>query len=716
MSQTIFISNRLPITVSKKNKQITYKESIGGLATGLKGYHQHSDALWIGWPGIPQEKLTKSETEEMTSKLKNTYKSYPVGLSQHDLDLYYEGFSNKTIWPLFHYFQEKTEHDIKTWERYQKVNQKFFEATKPFIEEDSMIWIHDYQLMLLPKLIRQAFPYVKIGFFLHIPFPSYEIFRLLIWKDEILEGLLGSDLIGFHTYDYVRHFLSSVRHIKNINHNFYKLQYNDRNIAVDAFPMGIDYTFFNEHPAQIKKQNDMKIILSVDRLDYTKGIVERLNAYQTFLEIYPKYRKKVKLHLIVAPSRAKLESYDRLHQMIEKRVSEINGKFGNFEWMPIWYLYQSFTQDDLITYYKTSDILLVTPLRDGMNLIAKEYIASRNDFDGMLIISETAGAASELSEAMIINPNDAQSIAHSIKNALEMTRIERIQRNKVLHERLKTYTVQYWASDFMERLKNLGETHVIDPTTDDLDLFHLIKTYKKGKNRLFLLDYDGTLMSFKKTPAEAKPTRSLKKLILELAKPNNHHVVIISGRDHETLEAWFHDLPIDLVGDHGLWIKKQGEAWKKTLPVDDSWKKDVLTLLDKYIARIPGAFIEEKSHAVAMHYRAAEPEMMHMKLQEIKDALFTLKGKTTLEIQEGHKVIEIKDQRINKGIAAQSFLQEAVYDFILVAGDDTTDEDMFQTLNDAYMIKIGYGISKAHYRVESVKKFIDVLNALRDAK
>lgn len=712
MSKTIFISNRLPVTVSKHNKVIHYQESIGGLATGLKTYHQKTDALWIGWPGISQEKLTKNEIDDVKSVLKNDYKAAPVHLTNHDIDLYYEGFSNKTIWPLFHYFQEKTEHDLKTWERYKKVNQKFYESTRPYIEEDSIIWIHDYQLMLLPAIIRKHHPFVKIGFFLHIPFPSYEIFRLLIWKEDILEGLLGSDLIGFHTYDYVRHFLSSVRRIKSIHHTFYKLIYNDRHISVDAFPMGIDYAFFHEHPEPVKKQNPFKIILSVDRLDYTKGIVERLNAYQTFLDLYPKYRGKVKLHLIVAPSRAMLESYDALHQMIEKRVSEINGIYGNFEWMPIWYLYQSFTQEDLISYYKTSDILLVTPLRDGMNLIAKEYIASRNDHDGMLIISETAGAASEMSEAIIINPNDAHQIAESIKDVLEMTPRERKERLKVLHERLSKYTVQYWASDFMERLNNLGETHVIDPTTDDLDLKHLIKTYKAAKKRLFLLDYDGTLMSFKKTPSEARPTRALKKLISNLANQANHQVVIISGRDHETLEAWFGDLKVDLVGDHGLWIKKEGQTWLKTMHVEDIWKKEVITLLEKYTSRIPGAFIEEKSYSVALHYRTAEPEMIHLKLQEIKDALFTMKGKTTLEIQEGHKVIEIKDQRIHKGIAAEMFIKDGFHDFILVAGDDTTDEDMFKTIHEGYTIKIGYGISSAHYRVESVKIFIEVLTAL----
>jgi len=713
MSKLIFISNRLPVTVTKKQKEMTYHQSIGGLATGLKGYHQSSDALWAGWPGIASDKLQAHEQQDIKLELEQTYQSVPIFLSEKDINLYYEGFSNRTIWPLFHYFQEKTEHVQKTWDRYQKVNKAFYEGIKPYIEDDSTIWIHDYQLMLLPELIRQAHPHVKIGFFLHIPFPSYEIFRLLIWKTEILKGLMGADLIGFHTYDYVRHFLSSVRRILNITQSFYKLPYNDRYVHVDAFPMGIDYDFFAHQTLKPQPQKSkVKIILSVDRLDYTKGIVERLLAYRTFLERYPKYRTKVKLHLIVAPSRAKLEAYDILHRKIENLVSEINGAYGNFEWMPIWYLYQSFTQEDLIIYYKQSEILLVTPLRDGMNLIAKEYIASRNDNQGMLIISETAGAASELSEAIIVNPNDQEQIALGIKTALEMTKEERKNRNQIMHNRLKRYSVQFWATEFLNRLNNIDPFESVDKTTVDLDLSHLTTKYQLAQKRLLLLDYDGTLMAFKSSPSQAYPTSKLKNLIKELSKNPKNDVVIISGRDHQTLEKWFKTLDVSLVGDHGLWHKQKGGRWVKTVNVDVSWKQAAKHLLKTYVDRMPGAFIEEKSYSIALHYRAAEPEMVALKLNEIKDALFTLKGGTTLEILEGHKVIEIKDNRVNKGNASLFFSDQKPYDFILTAGDDTTDEDLFKMQKSSFSIKIGYGITLAEHRVESVLEFRDVLETL----
>ncbi|MFA7423039.1 MAG: bifunctional alpha,alpha-trehalose-phosphate synthase (UDP-forming)/trehalose-phosphatase [Acholeplasmataceae bacterium] len=714
MSKTIFVSNRLPVTVSVKRHNISYHESIGGLATGLKSFHESSDSLWVGWPGVASDRLRNEEQKKIEKELNNTYKCHPVYLTEKDIDLYYEGFSNKTIWPLFHYFADKAEYEVKTWEAYKKVNQKFYKNIKPFIEKDTMIWVHDYQLMLLPELIKNDFPTAKIGFFLHIPFPSSEIFRLLVWKKEILTGLLGADLIGFHTYDYVRHFLSSVRRILNINQSFYKIQFNDRVIDVDAFPMGIDYEYFSsKKDIKIDQPKDYKIILSVDRLDYTKGIIERIKAYRAFLIRYPKYRKKVKLHLIVAPSRQSLPTYDALRRDIEKLVSEINGEFGTFEWMPIWYLYQSFNQDDLIKYYKETSILLVTPLRDGMNLIAKEYIASRTDHEGMLIISETAGAASELSEAVLINPNDEMQIAEGIKTALEMNKSEKVDRNKIMHARIKRYNVKFWAKEFMNRLSQVEILDQVTMNKDDMmDKDHILNSFKKAKSSILFLDYDGTLVDFQSTPMQAYPSRKLKNILQKLSQLPHTDVVIISGRDHQTLDRWLGKLNVGLVGDHGLWYKRKDSDWKKTISIDNQWKDRIRHVLEIYVDRMPGSFIEEKTHSIALHYRKCEPEMVAAKMSEIKDALFSIKGTHPIEIQQGHMVLEVKDQRVNKGNATFLFTNQASYDFVLSAGDDVTDEDMFKALNEAHTIKIGYGSTLANHRMLSVKALRSLLEEL----
>ncbi len=711
MSKTIFVSNRLPVTVSIKRHEIDYHESIGGLATGLKSFHQGTDSLWVGWPGVAKDRLRKDEEKKIEKTLNEDYKCHPVYLTDKEISLYYEGFSNKTIWPLFHYFADKAEYNEKTWDYYQRVNKKFYKSLKPHIEEDSIIWVHDYQLMLLPEMIKADFPSVKIGFFLHIPFPSSEIFRLLVWKKEILKGILGSDLIGFHTYDYVRHFLSSVRRILNINQSFYKIQYNDRTIEVDAFPMGIDYDYFSSKDiGEVDIPKDYKVILSVDRLDYTKGILERIKAYRAFLKRYPKYRGKVKLHLIVAPSRQSLPTYDKLRRNIEKLVSETNGEFVSFDWMPIWYLYQSFSQDDLIKYYKEASILLVTPLRDGMNLIAKEYIAARSDHQGMLIISETAGAASELSEAIIINPNDEMQIAEGIKTALEMTKTERIERNKIMNERIKRYNVEFWATEFMQRLKKVEIKEIVKlPKEEIINKKMIFDQFEASKSAILFLDYDGTLVDFQSTPMQAYPSRKLKNILQKLSQLPNTEIVIISGRDHQTLDRWLGNLNVNLVGDHGLWYKTKDSDWRKTISIDSTWKDRMRHVLEIYVDRMPGSFIEEKTHSVAFHYRKCEPEMVSTKMSEIKDALFSIKGNYPIEIQEGHMVLEIKDQRVNKGNATYLFTNHKDYDFMLAAGDDVTDEDMFKVLKDAVTIKIGYGYTLANHRLQTVKEFRELL-------
>ncbi|MFP4186630.1 MAG: bifunctional alpha,alpha-trehalose-phosphate synthase (UDP-forming)/trehalose-phosphatase [Acholeplasmataceae bacterium] len=713
MSKLIFVSNRLPVTVKKQRNKITYQESVGGLATGLKQFHEQSDSLWLGWPGVASDRLTQGERETIGTTLEKDFHCHPVFLSEREIERYYEGYSNRTIWPLFHYFPNKTDYETRTFKAYQRVNERFFKALDPFIEKDAVIWVHDYQLMLLPALIKQKYPDVKIGFFLHIPFPSYEIFRLLVDRDAIITGLLGADLIGFHTYGYVRHFLSSVRRLLNIEHHLYKLHYNDRVVEVDAFPMGIDYEYFHRFPDQKRNkpsQPKMKTVLSVDRLDYTKGIIERIRAFEHLLKKYPKYRRKVRLNLIVAPSRDTLGSYEILKRHIEEIVSEVNGKYGDFQWMPIWFLYQRFPQADLISYYREAEVMLVTPIRDGMNLVAKEYIASRKDMLGMLVISETAGAASELSEAITVNTNDLEGVAQGIKQALDMPKEQQRMRNQIMHQRLARYDVSFWASDFLSRLERL-EPHIALDLAGEEALDSIVSAYRTSERRLLLLDYDGTLVDFKPIPSQAYPTSGLKKRLKALIDDERNHVVIISGRDQRTLEKWFGSLDVELFAAHGLWHRPRQGSWHMTLSIDNDWKKAIIHVLQRFVDRMPGALIEEKTHALALHYRNSEPDMVAVKIGELKEALLSFQESTQIEVQQGHMVLEVKDQRINKGIAKSLVVDSGTYDFILAAGDDRTDEDLFRVLDDSsYRIKIGYGETRANYRLRGVRHFRKLLD------
>ncbi len=727
MSKIVIISNRLPQTVKKKDGKLQYLESIGGLVTGLKKYHEQADSVWAGWPGIAAEEIEDVEMEEVQTELqKNQY--LPVLLSSEEIDLYYNKFCNETIWPLFNYFPCKTQYQTETWEAYRQVNEKFFHAVESVIEENDIVWIHDYQLMLLPQMIKEKFPNTQVGFFLHIPFPSFEIFRLLIWREQVLQGILGADLIGFHTYDYVRHFLSSARRLLGLEISMNRISYEDRYIQVDAFPMGISYEFFSrEHKEDsaregvqdiIEKTSGMKTILSIDRLDYTKGIPERLKAFERFLIRYPEYREKVRLNLIVAPSRVDVDLYDDLRKEIKERVSGINGKFGTFTWMPVWFFFRSFSQENLITLYRHSDVLLVTALRDGMNLVCKEYIASRTDHKGMVVISETIGAASELGEAVLVNANDYDAIAGGLKAALDMPSDEKIARNQAMSRRIQRYDIDFWAGEFFHSLRNTiaYSSQSISQRNIERDSSFIESAYLTAKKRVLFLDYDGTLVGFQSKPALAKPDESLKQLLVKLADDPKNTVVLISGRDRYTLEEWFGDLDLHLFASHGLWARSPGQDWIMTVSLDNSWKESVRHILELYTDRIPGTFIEEKDYSIAWHYRLSVPDIVDVKLIEVKETLLSLTHYETLGLLEGNKVLEIKDNRVNKGFASSSFINHQDYDFIFAAGDDHTDEDLFASLpQNAFTAKIGLGNTCARYFLKSwhamrtiLEKFIEI--------
>lgn len=729
MGKTILVSNRLPVTVAKNGKNLSYEKSVGGLATGLSSVSNKADSIWIGWPGLSKNKINPKEEQQIEKRLFSGYKNLPVFLTDEEIDGYYYGFSNKTIWPLFHYFQAQVEYNYKTWQAYQNVNRKFFEKVESVIRPGDTVWVHDYQLMLLPKMIKEKHPDVHVGFFLHIPFPSFEIYRLLVWREPILEGLLGADLIGFHTYDYVRHFLDCVNKLLGTEYNYNVINYKERHVIVDAFPMGINYNYFfsfqksdqisdtlkskeaKENLEQIvKPTNNLKMILSVDRLDYTKGIPQRIMAFDHFLRNYPQYCKKVRLNLIVAPSRTKVNSYSYLRKKINQLVSEVNGKFGTFDWMPVWYYYHSFPQEDLISMYRHSDVLLDTPLRDGMNLVCKEYIASRNDYGGMPVISETAGASGELSEAIVVNANDYNAIADGVKSALEMPEEEKISRNKMMHRHLKNYDVNFWSEKFLTTLNNIpletGEKDKMDMALEEKD--SIKSAYDKASKRLLFLDYDGTLIPFHSTPSQATPDEKLRQSLKALAVNPKNTVVITSGRDRNTLDQWLGGLNLCFVASHGMYFRRPHEKWMMAIPemsVDVNWKDTIRHILQLYTYNLPGSFIEDKEVSLAWHYRKCDPQIILAKYPLIKEALLCSMGQfKNLGLQEGNKVIEIKDKRVNKGITSSIFIQNNDFDFIFGAGDDYTDEDLFLSMpQNSYSVKIGTGKTHARYQLPSWK-------------
>ncbi len=730
MSRFLIISNRLPIQLKLTNDNIEVTPSVGGLATGMMSVSKSFNSLWIGWSGIDKKELS-DEKQTMVNQALERESCVDVHLSQEDVELYYEGFSNKTIWPLFHYFNQFVHYDEDQWEAYKKVNQKFADVIAENMEGVDNIWIHDYHLLLLPQMVKERFPEATIGFFLHIPFPSYELFRILPWRTEIIKGMLGADLLGFHTFDYERHFMSAVRRLLGYDININEINLPRRVVKVDNFPMGIDYDKFHSYALESQKRSvreksevrkeleryyllypETKFILSIDRLDYTKGLINRLEAFEYFLQQYPEYRDNVTLVLLAVPSRIGVEQYQQMKSEVDETVGRINGEFSAINRTPIWYFYRSMPFENLVDLYNYCEIALITPIRDGMNLVAKEFIASKTDGRGVLILSEMAGASKEMSEALIINPNDKAQIAQAIKKAIEMPLDEQIERNTILQKRLKRYDIEKWATDFLNALDKVrrNEQKYLAKKLTEANKATMIEELKSSNNRIYFLDYDGTLTSFKDNPHHAKPDSELYELLDNLAGNPNNRVVLISGRDRKTFESWFGDKPYTLIVEHGVWIRSAGSEWEMIEQLDDSWKDNIRSSLEFYVDRTPGSFVEEKNYSLVWHYRKTDPELGLNRAIELKDELTSLVANLHLEILEGNKVIEIKNRGINKGRAAQKLLQLNPADKIVAIGDDWTDEFLFSAIpSEAITIKVGMANTLAGFKVENHEEVRDLL-------
>jgi trehalose 6-phosphate synthase/phosphatase len=699
----VIVSNRLPVSVERQEDGFAYHPSVGGLATSLDAIRGKTEMLWLGWPGLTD--LDAEEEQELEHTLSESYNCLPLFIPEDEFGPFYTGFSNGCLWPLFHYFPQYAHYDWDEWNAYESVNRRFRDRLLDILRPDDRVWIHDYHLMRLPALVRKDYPEANLGFFLHIPFPSYEIFRMLPWRNEILHGLMGADLIGFHSFSYARHFLSSVLRLLGLEQEFGRVVYGERPVRIETFPLGVDVERFakaHEQPeiqtelADLRRQaDDRRIILSVDRLDFTKGILQRLDAFEEFLERYPQWQSKVSLISLCVPSRTSVPEYQQLKRQVDEMVGKINGRYSEPGWTPIWYLYRMLPFNNLVSLYLLADVALVTPLRDGMNLVAKEYLAARSDETGVLILSETAGSAEELGEALIVNPHDSRSIVEHLLMALEMPDEEQKRRNRPMIARLKRYTVDRWAEDFLTQLEAARRdrpsyrVHRLADARRKL----LLDAFETGKQRLLLLDYDGTLVGFTGRAEGAEPDAGLLELLAGLAAEPANKVVVISGRDHATLQRWVGETGVDMVAEHGarLWNGSQGEWQVLGESFEEEWQQQIRPVLEVYVDRTPGAYVEDKGSSLVWHYRRAEPELGSLRAKELMENLESYLANTPLHVMQGNKVVEIKQSNINKGRAALRLLQvDPPFDFVMAVGDDVTDEDVFESLPaEAWTIKVG---------------------------
>jgi trehalose 6-phosphate synthase/phosphatase len=708
-SRLILVSNRLPVVTRLTETGPVLCPSDGGLASGLRPWHQCTGGLWIGWPG-DLSRYTPGERSTIETQL-TADGLVPVSLSRDQVDRYYHGFCNRVLWPLFHYLIDRVPVEPSGWDAYRDVNQTFADVVAAEYRDGDTIWVHDYQLLLLPALLRHRLPRARIGFFLHIPFPSSEIFRILPWRHEVLQGLLGADLLGFHTFAYMRHFVTSLLHVDGVEADIDSVRTGDREVRLGVFPMGIDAARFAElaaapdvvaHAAAIRREaGGRQIVLGVDRLDYTKGIPRRLQAVERLLTREPGLRDRVRYMQIAVPSRGEVDAYRRFRRQVEETVGRINGACGTLHSAPVHYMHRHVSERELVALYCAADVMLVTPLRDGMNLVAKEFVASRIDGDGVLVLSEFAGAAAELDGAQVVNPYDVDGVAARIGDALSMAPAERAARMQRLRQRVTQHDVHAWAAAFLHRLGDVETAPAVPPGADFPSPVRDVVT--SGARWSLLLDYDGTLVPLAPSPDLAIPDPELLSLLGTLSALPDVNLQIVSGRPRQPLERWFGQLPITLWAEHGFWWRDRASGqWVAADLVAPDWMARVRPILQQFTESTPGASVEEKSASVAWHFRNADPEFGARQAHELRLLLGDALSNQPFEVLEGRKVIEIRLRGISKGVVAQR--AAAAGESVIAIGDDRTNEDLFLSLApSAITIAVGRHVSRARYRVDDYR-------------
>ena len=720
------VSNRLPVSVKKVDGNLEYSPSVGGLATGLSSYTTNKQTKWIGWPGIPSDDLTDEDKRRIAKELKK-YHCYPVYLSKQQIDNFYNGYSNRLLWPLFHDVKlAKTALAARARysKAYREVNAAFAKAVLELSNPGRLVWVHDYQLLLLPAMLRAERPDDKIGFFLHIPFPHATRFTKLPEAKELMAGMLGAGLLGFHTKSYVHNFLDTAAalNIGIVTQN--EVVIGEHAVRVTDFPMGIDYAKYTGAIKTLKVKRELiklrakygrrKLILTVDRLDPSKGLVERAAAYREFLRQNPELHGKIVMAMLVVPSRTEIAEYQQVKTQLEEIVKETNTEFGNKLWKPVDYMYRSLPFERLSALYRRADVAFIVPLRDGMNLVAKEYLASQSQRHGVLVLSQTAGAAQELKDAVMVDPSKPESLVRGLAKAIAMSKTSWRSRITKMQRLLRTSTVQDWAGEFMDTLHTPIAT--LPARTRSFNEKHgqeIVESFRASKRRLLLLDYDGALVPIANRPEDAVPSKELKTLLRKLATMPHADVVIISGRSQADLTRWFGRLPIGLAAEHGAFYRlANADNWHRVGAVAHAWKDKLIPLLEKYVAKTEGSFVEVKDSALVWHYRLASPVLAQKNLVLLRTRVAPLAERYGLRVHTGKKILEIRAAGIDKGTTAKRWLAHDP-DFILATGDDYTDEDTFRTIPPhAYTLRVGPGRTTARLRVPDVATVLNLLATL----
>ncbi|MDQ0575815.1 bifunctional alpha,alpha-trehalose-phosphate synthase (UDP-forming)/trehalose-phosphatase [Agromyces albus] len=718
----IVVSNRLPVDYERApDGSTTWKGSPGGLVTALEPIMRTTEGAWVGWAGVADMEFDPFEHDGISI--------IPVPLSADELEEYYEGFSNDTLWPLYHDVIAPPSFHREWWDSYVRVNRRFAEAAARAASHGAVVWVQDYQLQLVPRMLRESRPDLVIGFFNHIPFPAYGIYSQLPWRRQVVDGLLGADVIGFQRSADAGNFMRAVRRLFGYATRGTVIDVPDgndhvRHVVARHFPISIDAAGFEEIARRPEVQARAKeiraslgdpktIILGVDRLDYTKGIRHRLKAFGELLRDERLSVEDVTLVQVASPSRERVETYRLLRDEIELMVGRLNGDHSTLGHQAIAYLHHGYPREEMVALYLAADVMLVTALRDGMNLVAKEYVACRFDERGVLLLSEFTGASDELRQAVLVNPHDIEGLKDAIVEAIEMPQRERARRMRALRKRVRENDVANWSATFLKTLTGSG---IIAPGVPE-GLTAALNRIAGTERLLVALDFDGTLAPLVDRPEDARATKRARAAIERLAAADDTRVAIVSGRALQSLRE-VADPPQGtlLSGSHG--VELQLDSGGVTIDLRDAelaGLERLTHILEEVASGAEGAWVEWKPAGLALHTRRV-PANIGATLQR------TARERVEAEVPElsvrgGKGVLEFSVRPGDKGEALTRLRQHAGSSAVFYVGDDVTDEDAFAALEyEDVGVKVGQGKSLATHRVKSTEDVAELLERLADAR
>ncbi|CAI9772751.1 unnamed protein product [Fraxinus pennsylvanica] len=777
----IIVANHLPLKAKRRPDNKGWSFSWNEDALLVKdSLPEDMEVLYVGSLCVDVDPI---EEDDVSNYLLEKFKCVPTFLPPNLLEKYYDGFCKKQLWPLFHYMLPfSADHggrfDRSMWEAYVSVNkifsQKVIEVLNP---EDDFVWIHDYHLMVLPTFLRRRFLRLRMGFFLHSPFPSSELYRTLPVREEILKALLNSDLIGFHTFDYARHFLSCCSRMLGLEYQskrgYIGLDYYGRTVGIKIMPVGIHMGHIESAMrladkemrfTELKRQFEGKtVFLGIDDMDIFKGINLKLLAMEHMLKQHPNWQGRAVLVQIANPARGKGIDLEEIQAEIEDNCKRINEELGKPGYEPVVFINRPVSSSERMAYYSIAECVVVTAVRDGMNLTPYEYIVCRQGIPGaetalnlsgpkksMLVISEFIGCSPSLSGAIRVNPWNVESTAEAMNEAISMAESERQLRHEKHYCYVSSHDVAFWSRSFLQDMERTCADHSrkrcwgfglgfgfrvvsLDPSFRKLSMDHIVAAYCRAKNRAILLDYDGTLMP--QNSIIKSPSAEVISILSRLGGDRKNTVFMVSGRGRDSLSGWFFPCKkLGLAAEHGYFLRwPQHEEWETCGQSSEfGWMQMAEPVMKSYTEATDGSCIERKESAVVWHYQDSDPGFGFSQAKEMLDHLESVLSNEPVSVKSGQFIVEVKPQGISKGLVVEKIFTSMTQkrkqaDFVLCIGDDRSDEDMFEIIGTAvsrgilsynaevFACTVGQKPSKAKYYLDDSSQVITMLESLAEA-